>query len=111
MWRDRGIQRTPASFWEHAQWYMNYHDRRFRTHKTFPLIAFTIQQKREALLSAKMRVQHKDAHILQHVMLDMLKKAAEEEAIGQYPTDSHLWQLQKYVHCSLSHVMGCNEAH
>ena len=103
-------RRTPLPFREHAQWCMQYHDRRFRTHETFPLIVFAILRKREALLSAKIRVRRKDAHILQRVTLDMLKKAAEEEASGRSPTDPCIRQLQKHVHCSLSNVMGCNEA-
>ncbi len=103
-------RRTPLPFRKHAQWCMKYHDRRFQTHEMFPLIAFAILQKREALLSAKMRVRRKDAHVLQRITLDMLKKAAEEEVNRRCPSDPHIQQLQKHVHCSLSNVMGCNEA-
>ena len=64
----------------------------------------------EALLSAKLRVRRKGAHVLQRVTLDTLKKAADEAANGRCPNDERVRRLQKHVHYSLSNVMGCNEA-
>ena len=32
-------------FTEHIQWALQYHDRRFRKHETFPFVAFGIGQR------------------------------------------------------------------
>jgi hypothetical protein len=38
-----------VSFPEHVKWCLQYHDRRFATHHTFPFVMFGIEQKRQAL--------------------------------------------------------------
>ncbi|KAJ8590086.1 hypothetical protein M405DRAFT_689170, partial [Rhizopogon salebrosus TDB-379] len=42
---------------EHVKWALRYHDRRFRTHETFPFYAFGILQRRQALHSARIQIQ------------------------------------------------------
>ncbi|KAG9310724.1 hypothetical protein JVU11DRAFT_9325 [Chiua virens] len=49
-----------VSFNEHARWSMQYFDRRFRTHHTFPFVVFGIQQKRKAMTSARIQMQRHD---------------------------------------------------
>jgi hypothetical protein len=46
-----------VSFNEHVKWTLQYHDRRFRTHHSFPFVAFGIKQKHEAMRSARVQMQ------------------------------------------------------
>ena len=50
-------QEVPLGFREHVQWALQYFDRRFRKHETFPFVAFGILQCREALGSARLQMQ------------------------------------------------------
>jgi hypothetical protein len=58
LYHDR--RRRKISFQEYIQWALQYYDRRFRTHHCFPFVAFSIQQKQSALLSAKIRMRRSD---------------------------------------------------
>ena len=44
-------------FREHTKWALQYFDRRFRKHETFPFVCFGISQRRQALASAKVQMQ------------------------------------------------------
>jgi hypothetical protein len=55
------IREVPVSFNEHIKWALQYFDRRFRIHETFPFVAFGIAQKRQALMSAKIQMKRKDS--------------------------------------------------
>lgn len=50
-----GIEDTHGKlvgFDEHVRWTLQYHDRRFQTHHSFPFVVFGMEQKRKALQSA-----------------------------------------------------------
>ena len=65
-----------VSFSEHIQWALQYHDRRFRKHETFPFVAFGIAQRRQALTSARIQMHRnnfeKDARVMSSITLPML---------------------------------------
>ena len=107
-----GVEASRASFIgirDHIRWCLQYQDRRFRLHEMFPLISFAILQRREAMLSSKMKIRWRDAHVLHSVSLDKLKQAAKEEVMGHPISDSSVRRLKNFIQCSLSQVMGCNE--
>ncbi|KAF8629538.1 hypothetical protein AX15_003404 [Amanita polypyramis BW_CC] len=99
---------TFVGFREHVRWALQYHDRRFRTHELFPLVAFAISQRREAMTISRMRIRHKDARVLQSINLDKLKQAAKEESMGRAISE-YIHCLKRYIQCSFSSVTGCNE--
>lgn len=49
-------RRRKLSFTVYVRWALQYHDRRFRTHHSFPFLAFGIEQKLKALASAKLQM-------------------------------------------------------
>ncbi|KAJ7246450.1 hypothetical protein C8J57DRAFT_1438210 [Mycena rebaudengoi] len=71
-------------FGEHIKWALQYHDRRFRRHETFPFVVFGILQRRQALMSARIQMCRKnfekDAWIMATITKEKLQKACEEEA-------------------------------
>ena len=48
------------SFQDYIRWTLEYHDKRFRRHHSFPFVAFSIQQKQSALLSARIHMRWTD---------------------------------------------------
>ncbi|KIN94091.1 hypothetical protein M404DRAFT_35392 [Pisolithus tinctorius Marx 270] len=83
----RGIEAnrtTNVSLHEHAWWAMQYYDRWFVTHHTFPFVIFAMIQKRDAMCSACLQMRRKDfehnALALSCLTVEELKKAGEEEA-------------------------------
>lgn len=49
-------QDRTVGFDEHVRWALQFYDRQFRTHHSFPFVCFSISQKREALLSARVQM-------------------------------------------------------
>jgi hypothetical protein len=49
-------QPQKISFLEYVHWTLQYHDKHFWTHHSFPFMAFSIQQKQSALLSARIHM-------------------------------------------------------
>jgi hypothetical protein len=49
-------QPVEVDFTKHVRWAMQYCDRRFRRHSTFPCIVFSILQRRQALRSAQIQM-------------------------------------------------------
>ena len=45
-------RKAKLSLHEHAQWALQYYDRHFATHHSFPFVLFALVQKREAMYSA-----------------------------------------------------------
>jgi len=78
-----GTQQTQVDFSEHIKWALRYHDRRFWRHETFPFVTFGIQQRRQALCSARIQMQcrtfNQDAHLLSTITADKLLRAQKEE--------------------------------
>src|ERR1700734_1673066 len=72
------------SFQEYIRWTLEYHDKRFRRHHSFPFVAFSIQQKQSALLAAKLHMRRNDfeadSELLANLTLDDLREAEKDEA-------------------------------
>jgi hypothetical protein len=87
-----------VGFQEHVRWALQYHDRRFRVHHTFPFVAFSMLQKREALNSARIQMHRKDfereALALCSLTVNDLKQAQEEEAEQRVPTNPRVRLLR-----------------
>lgn len=107
-------RRVHVSFTEHVRWALQYHDRRFRVHHSFPFVAFGIEQKREALMAARIQMERKDmqrdAAVLSSLTLDDLQKAAEEEGQGKSPSNHAIKVLQKHLTAMSGKVLGSDEA-
>lgn len=101
-------------FTEHVQWALRYHDRRFRTHETFSFMAFGIQQRREALFSAKLQIRRKtfeaDAPLLSTITSDKLRLASLQEAHSEPITDHAVRALRKHVFATSSRVLGSDQS-
>ena len=93
---------------EHVRWALRYHDKRFRLHPNFPFVAFSILQRREALLSARIQMRRSDfqreAALLQLISREKMQKAAEEESKGQPISDPAIKALQKHMHAVAGRV-------
>ncbi|KAF8125262.1 hypothetical protein EV363DRAFT_1176267, partial [Boletus edulis] len=107
-------RRQTVSFNEHARWAMEYNDRRFRTHHTFPFVVFGIEQKRKALLSARIQMQRADfernKYVLGSLTADDMRVAVQEEEQGRTPTDPRIRLLRKHVFGASSRVMGSDNS-
>ncbi|KIN98994.1 hypothetical protein M404DRAFT_156273, partial [Pisolithus tinctorius Marx 270] len=51
---------TKLSLREHCQWALQYHDKHFATHHSFPFVVFALIQKRDVMRSARLQMQRKD---------------------------------------------------
>lgn len=112
-----GIERdqpVPISFIDHVRWALQYHDRRFRRHETFPFVSFGIQQRRQALLSARLQMRRpnfeKEAQKFSLITMSKLKQAADDEARGLLVTDPAIRLLQKNVYSMVAKVQGSNQS-
>ncbi|CAK5266163.1 unnamed protein product [Mycena citricolor] len=105
---------TDLSFTEHVRWALQYHDRRFRRHETFPFVAFGISQRRQALMSARIQMRRKDfekdARILSTITQQALEKAKMEEDQKQRISDPAVRLLRQHVHSAVGRVQGSNES-
>ncbi len=105
-----GEQPVRVDFREHAQWALQYFDRRFRTHETFPFVVFGIQQRRQAIGSARVQMRRKtfvdEARILSTITDSALRRAAEQEAAKQPITDPSVLLLKRLVHGAAGRVQG-----
>ena len=74
-----GDREVNVDFLDHVRWALQYHDRRFRRHETFPFLAFGISQRRQALNSARVQMHRrdfdKDARIMSTITLQKLDQA------------------------------------
>jgi hypothetical protein len=99
---------TLISLREHVRWALRYHDRRFRLHATLPFVTFSIMQRREALLSARIQMKRSDfqreAALLQSVTKEKMLKASEQESKGLSITDPAIKALLKHMRAVAGHV-------
>ncbi|KIO01094.1 hypothetical protein M404DRAFT_108816, partial [Pisolithus tinctorius Marx 270] len=87
---------SKLSLREHCQWALQYHDRRFATHHSFPFVVFALIQKYAlALLS---------------ITVNDLKKAEVEEARHQRITNARVRALHRHVTAANGHVEGSDNA-
>jgi hypothetical protein len=68
------VREVVVDFRDHIQWALKYFDRRFRRHETFSFVAFGIQQRRQALCSARIQMRQKiSMPMLERWRLSLLK--------------------------------------
>jgi len=113
----RGIEAdwpNELSFGEHVKWALKYHDWWFRKHKTFPFVAFGIQQWQEALRSARIQMSRRnfeaDANILSTITPAKLEQAQVEEEKKLPISDPAVRLLRKHVHATGGCVMGSDQS-
>lgn len=108
---DRPVQ---LSLIEHVRWALQHHDRRFRLHPTFMFTAFGIQQRRQALLSARIQMKRRDfdstAQTLSSITIDDLRRAAEEEESGRRVSNPAIQTLKRHVTATSRRVVGSDAA-
>jgi hypothetical protein len=103
-----------VSFNEHIKWTLQYYDRRFRTHHSFPFIAFGIKQKREAMRSARLQMQRQDFEAdnlaLTSLTVEELRKAEIEEEQKWVISNPRVRLLRKHVSAVSGRVVGSNSS-
>lgn len=108
---DRPVE---VDFRDHVKWALNYHDRRFGKHETFPFVAFGIAQRRQALYSARLQMRRAtfetDARLLSTITLEKLNKAREEEEKNLPISDPAVRLLRKHIHATGGRVMASDQA-
>lgn len=112
----RGIEAqraVPIDFRDHIEWSLQYFDRRFRKHETFPFFVFGILQRREALLTARLQMNkfsfERDARIISTVTREKMALARKEEEQNIPISDPAVRLLRKTVRGALARVIGSNE--
>ena len=99
---------------EHIRWALQYHDRRFHKHETFPFVAFGIGQRRQALTSARIQMRRhnfeKDARVMSSITLSMLQQAQHEEEMHIPISSPAVCLLRKHIHGSSGRVMGSDQS-
>lgn len=102
------------SFNEHVKWALQYYDRRFRTHHSFPFVAFGIEQKRQALMSARVQMRRRDFEqdslALATLTIADLKKAEIEESQHVPITNKRARRLHKHVYATSGRIMGSDQS-
>ena len=112
-----GIERArpvSLSFRDHIKWSLQYFDRRFRKHETFPFIVFGIAQWREALRSARIQMDRqtfeREARIISSITSQKLNEATVEEEKGLPISDRSVRLLKKHVHATASRIQGSDQS-
>ncbi|THG93643.1 hypothetical protein EW026_g7647 [Hermanssonia centrifuga] len=105
---------VPLDFSTHVKWALQYHDRRFRKHQTFPFVAFGIKQKRQALSHACIQMSRRDferdAPLMSSLTVERLEKARLQEEKGLPITDPIVLLLRKHVHATTGRVVGTDHS-
>lgn len=98
----------------HVRWALQYFDRRFRKHETFPFVSFGIIQRREGLYSAKVQMRRKDfdavARTLSTITVDQLQEATRQEEANLPITDPAVCMLRKHVHAVAGRVVSSDSS-
>ncbi len=106
-------QEVDVEFREHVQWALQYHDRRFRTHETFPFVCFSISQRRQALYSARIQMKRKnfegDVRLLSTITVEKLEAARREEENNLPISDPAVRLLRQHVHATAGRVQGSDQ--
>ncbi|KAJ7815772.1 hypothetical protein B0H14DRAFT_2521644 [Mycena olivaceomarginata] len=107
-------QPVKVSFKDHIKWALQYHDRCFRRHETFPFVVFGILQRREALMSAWIQMRRRnfetDARIMATITTAKLEQACREEAQKVPISDPAVRLLRQHVHAAVGRVSGSNQS-
>lgn len=103
-------RREKLSYVEYVRWALRYYDRRFRTHHTFPFLAFGIQQKANALSSAKLQMRRRDFQRdqtpLSRIRIEDLRRAQAEEDAHHTVSNDDVKTLERHVYAVGGRVMG-----
>ncbi|KAH7926341.1 hypothetical protein BV22DRAFT_1009279 [Leucogyrophana mollusca] len=103
-----------VGFDEHIRWALQYHDRRFRLHHSFMFVAFSIQQKREALQSARIQMHRSDfereAIAISSLTIADLKQAEKEGASHLPISNPRVRLLRKHVFATSGRVKGSDSS-
>lgn len=101
---------TPVSMQDHIRHNLHYWDRRFRIHPTWSFVFFSIQQKREALMGARIQMRRKDfdraSQLFSTLTRDDLAAAADAEQNGRKIDNPKILLLRRLIHCAGAKVMG-----
>lgn len=102
-----------VSFAHHVRWALQYYDRRFRTHHSFPFVVFGILQRRDIMRSARLQMNKRnflrDARKISSITSDDIRKAIDEIEAHKPVSDSRIRLLNKLVFGCGGQVMGSNE--
>jgi hypothetical protein len=103
-------RRRKIGFQEYIRWTLQYHDKRFRTHHSFPFVVFSIEQKQSALLSAKIHMRRddfeRDGHLLADLTLRDLQEAQRDEENHKPIQNEGVRRLRHHLFATSSHIMG-----
>ena len=103
-------RRRKIGFHDYIRWTLQYYDKRFRRHHSFPFVAFSIQQKQSALLSAKIHMSREDfeadTDLLADLSLRDLQEAQVDEEAHRSIGNERVRRLQHHLYATSSHVMG-----
>jgi hypothetical protein len=77
------IRSRKLSFEEYIRWTLQYHDKHFRKHHSFPFIAFSIEQKRSALLSARIHMHRADFEADGSLLVELSLRDLQEAQVDE----------------------------
>ncbi|KIL60597.1 hypothetical protein M378DRAFT_83596 [Amanita muscaria Koide BX008] len=101
-------------FLEHVRHCLLLHDRRFRTHHSFPFVMFGILQKRQALSSARIQVCRRDfdrfSQDILKVRREDLKAAANEKEKGLPISNERVKKLLNSAKLTSGRIVGTDES-
>lgn len=105
---------VPLDFPEHIRWSLQYCDRRFRKHETFPFITFGISQRRQALTSSRIQIKRhtfeREAHTVATITAEKLDQARVEEERGVPVSDEAVRALKRHVYATAARVSGTDQS-
>lgn len=105
---------VPLDFPEHIGWSLQYWDRRFCKHETFPFITFAISQHQQALNSAQIQMKlhtfERDARTVASVTAEKLNQAKVEEERGLPISDKAVGALERHVYATATRVSGTDQS-
>lgn len=108
------VREVKVDFNDHIRWALQYFDRQFRRHETFPFIAFGIEQRRQALGAARIQMRRKnferEARVLSTVSIEKLEQACREEEAHLPISDPSVRLLRQHVHATVGRVMGSDQS-
>ena len=105
--RDRPVK---LSMSDHIKWLLEQHDHRFRKHDIFPFMVYSILQRRQTLLSAKLQMRRRDfdreAAVFRTITPAEMKKATEEEERGEAISNPAIRLMKSRAYATWRPVTG-----
>ncbi|KAB5588280.1 Vacuolar membrane-associated protein IML1 [Ceratobasidium theobromae] len=105
-----GDREVPVSATEHVRCNLQYYDHRFSTHPTWPFTWFSILQKRQEMIAARVQMRRHDfdraTQLFSSLTQHDLSIAAEEEANGKPISNPVVQSLRRLMHTAGTKVMG-----